>query len=674
MYGDFVTGDGFSQAIGQGPVASLKSRSLGNYNRSATGVRAHLGGDVINGNAFVFNDRLRQVVEEFRSQGSGPYGLSNNAVLEGSEKVEVIVRDRNQTSRIVSVKALTRLVDYTFEPFSGRIVLSSFLPSVDENLNPVSLRVTYEVDQGGENFWVGGVDAQAKVTENVEVGGSAVQDDNPLARYRLLSGNATWQVAPGTVLVVEGAQTTSTVNTNPTNQATSGLLADRNGEVTGKAARIELAHEGETTDARVFLGRSSPLFNNPAAPLNAGRDEVLVKGSVKVGESVRLYGEGLKSGDRNPGGGDRTQAGAGARWNATERLSLDLSLREQRETIGTQGNGTLTWPYDQTSGLTSGIATGSAGGALGYGNQQLDPATGLPVINQSGLAPAVSSLPVGTQLQTRIVRLGAGYKATESVTLGAEVETDVSGEDRRRLSAGADVQVAERSKVYGRLERQTGWVNLQGVSERGRSANALVVGIDSSYFRDTKAYSEYRLRDAVSGRDLQLASGLRHFWDVKEGVRVNGGIERLKVVSGTVAPVTAVSAGVDYTTHPLWRASTRIEHRRSGDVDSTTTEDEKFNTTLWQGMVAHKLDRDWTFLARNYLLKTTYRSRGDVFQDRAQLGLAYRDTDTNRVNALAKLEYKIEDDNSNSTVGNLRSRAPSSPPPMPTGIRAARGG
>lgn len=657
MYGDFVTGDGFTQPIGQGPVASLKQRSLGNYNRSATGVRAHLGTDAISGNAFVFNDRLRQVIEEFRSQGSGPYGLSNNAVLEGSEKVEVIVRDRNQTSRIVSVKPLARLVDYTFEPFSGRIVLASFLPSVDEDLNPVSLRVTYEVDQGGENFWVGGVDAQAKLTEQVEVGGSAVQDDNPLARYRLLSGNATWKVNDTTVLVVEGAQTTSTVNTNPTNQASTGLLADRAGEVTGRAGRIELAHEGETTDARVFVGRSSPLFNNPAAPLNAGRDEVLLKGGVKVGETVRLYGEALKSGDRNPGGGDRTQAGAGVRWQATERLSLDLSLRQQNETIGTQGNGSLTWPYDNTAGLSGSIASGAGGGALGFGNQQLDPATGLPVITQSGLTPAVSSLPVGTKLESRSVRLGGGYKATDRITLGAEVETDISGEDRRRLAAGADVQVAERTKVYGRFERQNGWVNLQGVSETGRSANTFVAGIDSTYFRDTQAYSEYRLRDAVSGRDLQLASGLRHFWDVKEGVRVNAGVERLKVVSGNVAPVTAVSAGVDYTTHPLWRASTRVEHRRSGDV-STTPDDETFNTTLWQGMVARKLDRDWTLLARNYLLKTNYRARGDVLQDRAQLGVAYRETDRNRLNALAKVEYKYENDDSNaSTVGNLRTRA-----------------
>ena len=50
-------------------------------------------------------------------------------------------------------------------------------------------------------------------------------------------------------------------------------------------------------------------------------------------------------------------------------------------------------------------------------------------------------------------------------------------------------------------------------------------------------------------------------------------------------------------------------------------------------------------------------ARGDVFQDRAQLGLAYRDTDRNRVNGLGKIEYKTESDASNAAVGELKSRA-----------------
>jgi hypothetical protein len=656
LYGDFVTGDGFTQPLGQGAVASLKQRSLGNYNRTGTGVRLHHEQGGLTGNVFATRDTLRQVVEEIASQGSGPYGLRNNGVLEGSEKVEVLVRDRLQPSRILSVRALLRLVDYTFEPFSGRILLTSFLPSVDPDLNPVSLRVTYEVDQGGDEFWIVGGDGQLKINDTLEVGGSAVKDKNPLSPYELLSGNATLRLGPKTAIVVEGAQSTSTVNTNPTNQSTSTALAGRSGEVAGKAARVELAHEDERTDARLFWGKSSTLFNNLAAPLNGGREEIYARGGIKLTPDLKLYAEGSKSEDRNLGGGERTQGGVGLRWAATERLTLDASLRRARETVGTQGSSALTWPYDQTLGLSSSIGSGSGGGALGFGNQVVDPATGLPVITQGGLQSAASSLAAGTKLSSDTVRFGAGYKLSDKASIGAEVEGDIAGEHRRRATVGGDYTIAERTRLYGRFERQSGWVNLGGVSDTGRSANTLVFGVDSSYMQDTQVFSEYRLRDAIAERDLQLASGVRNNWNVAEGWRVSTAYENLRVISGQTAGVNAVSVGLDWTANPLWRAATKLELRRSGDI-SGTPGDDRFDTTLWQGMVARKLDRDWTLLARNYLLKTDYAARGDVFQDRAQLGLAYRDTDRNRINALAKIEYKTETDASNAAVGELKSRA-----------------
>lgn len=656
LYGDFVTGDGFTQPIGQGAVASLKQRSLGNYNRTASGLRVHHEQGGFSGSVFVFRDTLRQVVEEIASQGSGPYGLRNGGALEGSEKVEVLVRDRTQPSRIVSVRALVRLVDYSFEPFSGRILLTNFLPAVDGDLNPVSLRVTYEVDQGGDPFWVGGGDAQWRVSDALEVGGSAVQDRNALAPYELLSANGTLRLGERTALIVEGAQSTSTVNTNPTNQSTAPALVGRSGEVQGRAARIELAHEGDRTEARMFAGRSSTLFNNPAAPLAGGRDELHARGGLKLSDSLKGYVEGTLSEDRNSGGGRRSGAGIGLRWQALERLTLEAGLRRAQETIGTQPNGTLSWPYDNTTGLSGSIASGSGGGLLGYGNHVLDPATGLPVIQQTSLPSAVSSLPIGTRLESSTVRLGAGWRATDGVNLGAEVEGDVSGDDRRRVALGADLAVAERTRLYGRWERQSGWVQLGGVSDTGRSAGVWAFGVDTSYLPDTQLFSEYRLRDAISGRDLQLASGVRNLWNVSEGWRISSALENLRVVSGSTAPVRAASVGLDWTAHALWRGSGRVEVRSSGDR-ADTPDNDRFTTTLLQGLLARKLDRDWTLLARNHHLRTNYAARGDVLQNRAQLGLAYRDTDLNRSNALAKLEHKTERDASNALVGELASRA-----------------
>lgn len=656
LFGDFVTGDGFSQPLGQGNVASLKQRSLGAWNRTATGLRLHHEQGGVSGDLFVFNDSLRSVMEEFASQGSGPYALRHNEVLEGSEKVEVVTRDRNQPSRILAVRPLSRLVDYTFEPFSGRILLASMLPAFDADLNPQTLRVSYEVDQGGTDFWAGGADAQWRINRRVEVGGSYVDDRNPLAPYELRSVNATLRLAERTALVVEYADSTGTVNTNPANQAITPGLADARGETTGEALRAEFAHQGERAEARVSYGRSDPGFYNTAAPISGGREELFADAALRLGERIRLYLDGWRSEDRNPGGGERQSYGAGLRWDATQALRLDLGVRRHEEVVGTQGNGFLTLPFGMGGGLGGSLMTGSSGGALGFGAQVLDPATGLPVIVQGGLPPAVSTLPAGTRLESDTVRLGASWRISDPFRIGAEYETDIGGDDRRRAAIGADWQFLPRTRLYGRYEQQDGWVQLAGVTDTSRQASAFAFGVESTYVRDTQLFSEYRLRDAVAGRDLQLASGIQHAWDVREGLRLSAGYEQVDVLTGATAKSSALGFGVDYTAGALWRGSTRVELRRSGDLGSTP-DDDSFDTLLWQATVARKLDRDWTVLARNYLLKTRYDRGGELLQDRAQVGLAYRDTDTNRVNALGRIEYKVEDDSSNKLLGDLSSRA-----------------
>ncbi len=652
LYGDFQTGDTLATSSGVGGSGPIPQRSLSTYNRTATGLGWHFESERVRSNVFAIEDSLRQVIEEFRSQGSGPYALRNNAVLEGSERVEMIVRDRNQPSRIVSVKSLARLVDYSFEPFSGRILLNQFLPSFDSDLNPVSLRITYELDQQTEKFWVVGADGQFKLTDKLEVGASAVEDQNPYAEFKMGSVNAGYRFGQNTMLVAEFARTQSEVNTNSLNQVTSQGLKDVTGQVEGDAWRVEFAHDGEKFDARLFGARTDPEFNNQASPLYGGRGEYNGRLSYAVGPRLELYVEALRSEDRNPDGGKRDAGGAGVRIGATERLTLDFGLRSIRETIGITSPWSSTG-YGSLSGLTGGFATGSGGGALGYGQQALDPATGLMVINSGSNGDTLTSdLPVGTKLESDSARVGIGYRFNDKFSGGAEYEQSISGEDRNRVAAGLDYQLFERSRVYGRYEKQTGLTSAYGITTTDREADALVFGIDSSYIRDTQAFSEYRLRDSISGRDVQAASGIRNNWDIAKGLRLSSSIERVNVVDGDTGDSTGLALALDYSANPLWRGAIRAEHRISEDVSGTVDTNEAFKTSLLQFMVARKLSRDWTLLGRNYLLATNYEERGDVLQDRFQIGLAYRDTDRNRVNALMRYEYKLERDESGLTLLN----------------------
>ena len=647
LYGDFQTGDSLATATGLGGSGVMPQRMLGTYNRTATGLGWHYENERVRSNVFAIEDSLRQVIEEFRSQGSGPYALRNNAVLEGSERVEVITRDRNQPSRIVSVRSLARLVDYSFEPFSGRILLNQFLSSFDADLNPVSLRITYELDQGTEKFWTYGGDAQVRVTDKLEVGASAVDDRNPYAPFQMGSVNAGYRFGANTALVAEFARTRSEVNTNSLNQVGSPGLMDAVGEVEGDAWRVEFGHDGEKFDARLFAARTDPAFNNAASALYGGRGEYSANLTYRVGPRLELYVEGLRSEDRNPDGGERDAAGAGARIKAGQRLTVDLGLRSIRETIGVNSTWSTNTGYGNVGGLTGGFATGAGGGALGYGQQALDPATGLMVINGSSTGQVINSdLAVGTELESDSARLGLGYRFSDRFSAGAEVEQAISGEDRHRVAAGLDYQVFERSRLYGRSERQTGLTSAYGITTTEREADALVFGVDSTYLRDTQAFSEYRLRDAISGRDVQAASGIRNTWDIAEGLRLSSSAEHVNVIDGSTGDNTGLALALDYSANPLWRGALRVEHRISDDVRQTEEVNEAFDTTLVQFMAARKLNRDWTLLARNYLLATNYEARGDVLQDRFQIGAAYRDTDRNRINALMRYEYKLERDES----------------------------
>lgn len=654
LYGDFQTGDGLANTTGVGTRGgAIPQRSLGTYNRTATGLGWHYENDRVRTNVFAIEDSLRQVIDELPSQGSGPYGLANNAVLEGSERVEVIVRDRNQPSRIVSVRPLARLVDYSFEPFSGRILLNQFLPAFDSDLNPVSLRVTYELDQGTERFWVVGGDGQFRLNDRLEVGGNYVDDRNPFASFQMGSANVGIRLGKSTFLALEAARTRSDVNTNPINQYSTPALQDLSGEVEGDAYRLELAHTGEAFDASVFAAQTDPAFNNAASPLYGGRGEYNAEATYRAGDRTELYVEALRSEDRNPDGGERDAAGAGVRYKATERITLDGGYRAIRETVGAYSTWSSATPFGDTGGLSGGYATGAAGGALGYGQQPLDPLSGLPVIRSNGTVPT-SDLPIGTELSSDTVRLGLGYKVSDRIVIGGEAEQDVRGEDRNRVALGADYQWRERTRLYGRYEKQTGLTSEYGITQAHGESDALVLGVDSSYLRDTQAFTEYRMRDAISGRDLQAASGIRNQWDVSEGLRLSSSAEHVKVYDGQSGDATGLAFALDYSANPLWRGAARIEHRISGDVRETDT-DERFDTTLLQLMAARKLNRDWTLLARNYLLWTDYAARGDVLQDRFQLGVAYRDTDRNRVNALARYEYKLEKDESGLAIGSATS-------------------
>jgi hypothetical protein len=648
LYGDFATGDGFSQPTSGGMVAPQQLRSLGAYNRTLTGARAHWeqGRGVLN--VFAANDTLKQVTEELRAFGtSGPFVLRNNSALENSEKVEVIIRRKDSPGTIKSVQALRRFDDYNFEPFSGRILLARPLPSIDSDGDLASLRITYEVDQGGERFWIGGVDGQLNLTPQITLGGAVVQDQNPLSPYKLGSVNAGAQLNATTRVTAEVARSESTLWDNAGSQSTNPTYAagEQRLDQVGNAARVAVQHQGESTWLDASWIKTAREFFNPASPLQQGRSEANVKGGFTLRKVWRFFVELLASKDA-ASGGRRVGGVVGAELKVSDDLTVTGGVRRVEENAAWNSSGNLIVPNAAPGG------TGTGGLYGGIDPQVINPSTGQATTRYALLPAAGASQGIGIDATT--VFLGARYRVNERLSLHGLAEGSVQGDSKHRLLVGGSYQIGERSRLYANYEDQSGVTSSYGAAR----SRALSIGAETTYMPGGDLFTEYRLRDATS-REAQWANGVRNTWMLREGVTATTGAEYVSVLNGQGGSAAAATVGLDYTADPLWKLGTRLEWRRVFD-NKNTPDNDKADSLLSTLTVARKLDRDWTLLVRNYLLANRYASAPanngnsglppvvlaagsgyNALQNRFQIGVAFRPVDSNALDVLAKYENKF---------------------------------
>ena len=649
---------------------SNPARSLSQYNRSLPGVRGHYEEGKVTANAFVAQQALLQVIDEFPARGvSGPYAVSNPNGVSGSEKIEILTRDRYRTTNVIKVTPLARNLDYEFEPFSGQILFRAPVPSVDDQLNPISIRVTYEVDQGGNKYLVYGGDVRLKLTEGITVGVAGARDENPAAPYEVTGANLVLKLSKNTEVIAEFARTSSVVNNaaNGFNTNVSSNFAGKTGELQGSAARVEIRHTDEALRYRAYGVRSSDDFNNTSAGLTGGKTELGASGAYRVNPQLSVTGELLSSKDSIVGSLNE-QGFVGVDLKMSDRLTIGGGVRKvQQNSISL----TQTTAVNCTNNLTNTTATPGAisGYNTGYGisqvgNQAIDPATGLPVVCNTAInatpaaAPAAldrtsvfaraaykvtPALTLDGELQnvtgtdpTNLYRLGARWAATDRLNLSAETQREFAGTGSSLYRLGADWRVADKTRLYSRYERSAQYSGAYGLGV-GPLSDAFTVGVDTQYMQDGSLYSEYRLRDGTSGKDVQRALGLRNGWRLAEGVRMTTNVERLTSTAGNSS---AAAVGLEYTASPVWKSSGRVEWR----------EDANNTNWLFTAGVARKLDADWTLLAREYasIVKPRTAAGSDTLQSRFQVGFAYRPVDNNKFDALGLYERKDNRDASPS--------------------------
>ncbi len=607
MYGDLKTQIDGDEGI-----------KLGLYNRTLTGAKAQFEDDNTRVTAFLAETSTSQRVNETRGLGiSGPYPLANNfdAVLENSETIEVITRDANNPGLIINREVLTRFADYEIDPISRSLFLKAPIASQDLSGNPIYLRVTVEVDEGGEKYWVGGVTAKQQLSEKLAIGGSYVKSDDPMNNEELASINTVVKFNDQLKLVAEYAMNKAeNPNFQPSNQINAALLADKDAK--GDALRIELDYDNKkNTLAKAYYNDAEEGFVTGASPLTAGRTESGIKLTHLINDKkTALKLEGISTKDH------------------TTNASREGVLASIEQRLSTNIVGEVGLRYYKQDATAASRNTQEATDVIDITD---DTIFNDDIINQSALN-SVSTADKDIEGTTARARITARLPKLNNSLVFAEYEQDIDNSARNATSVGGETPLGKLGRLYARhdlINSLSGSYGLDDTEERQRT----VFGFDATYMKDGKVYSEYRMRDAISAREAEAAIGLKNKWYVQDGLTINTLFERVESLESNdenTKTSTAAGIGVEYLANENYKASARVENRWGETSD----------TLLGSAGIAYRYTDEITLLAKDIYSKVNYDD-GHRTINRFQLGGAYRDYDSNQLDMLAKLEYRLDDNN-----------------------------
>jgi uncharacterized repeat protein (TIGR01451 family) len=301
LFGDYTT------------AQANQSLTLGGYARSFSGLRHHLASGPFDLTSFASYNTQRQRVDELPANGtSGPFQLRALPLVWNSERVEVIVRDRNQPSIVLKSTLQQRFVDYDLDADHGRLIFRAPIPSLTPELNPISIRVAYEVEQGGTRYWVGGTGGQVRLASFLSVGGTLVEDANPQDLANLRSANVTLNLGPDTTLVSELARSW------------------KQSLGSGWGRRVEFTHRGARWSLNAYTGNTDLGFDNPTSSLGRGRAETGVKGGLAFTPQLQMQADFLHSKDVATGG-TRDGGQVGLVQTFSNHASVEVGVRHAEE-------------------------------------------------------------------------------------------------------------------------------------------------------------------------------------------------------------------------------------------------------------------------------------------------------------------------------------------------------
>jgi hypothetical protein len=679
--------------------------TLGNYNTRIQGVslmrydRNLYGGQVVFDDVIADNYRTQlqvHVADEdtqsartfnyLRGTGGSIYYLENRPVIEGSEQVFMIVRDRVSGVELARIPQ-ARNTDYTVRYREGRIVMRRPVPSiVDDSMalggyattrsvlqgHPVYLEVAYDyegVATNADTSW--GVFGRETFFNIFSVGGGIVQESRAGQRdYRIWSAET--GVGTSTTRVdVEFARSNS-------NDLSYGYSDD--GGLSFNPFRLDNSRDA---DGDAFYARGQFEL---AEWIPTERSRVLQLDTYYNRQDRGFFANGnvLDQGEE--------KFGALARWFVNENHSFTI----RHDSILTELDNLQTDLLEDTTSLNRRVT------AAQY-EWQYDPVA-VVVSYQNTFTDDIRRV---DGFQNDIVGASIQYRIVRWLRMGVEQEVVVRGEDPRlirgaddnettrvedrfitaitasaEVANGVEIQAAQRFRYSGENATMIGLraaidedsaiytqQRLTSFRDNHGTAASTVVGGEQRYGGDQtpgRSFGEYHMDTGVSGERSRAVLGFGQGWEPIRGLSFNAGYERSQTLASDggdsdssrntasfgaqliryanikvstlfearfdngslIAPASNPCLGNDVSGNPLYcRDRLTAVGNRQQLVTMTTAE--------W------KVTRDFTFFSR-FDLVTTQNQTLDLLEARdmeATVGGAYRPLMTNWLNVLGRYTY-----------------------------------
>ncbi|WP_242446325.1 hypothetical protein [Photobacterium angustum] len=497
MWGDYSTSDG-ADVADLGITSQVLNGFNGMYNDGRFIAQAYAARP----------EDLHKVVEINGNGTAMFYDIGDGRIIRHSDTITLVTYSRDNPGLVLAEQNLIRYIDYTIDYFTGQIMFNRVIPSIDENLDPIKVRISYDLEGDGDKYTIAGGRLSYLFTPSLAMGLSYEQNTHELEGYKLGSLWANYNIDSQTQLTAsvatmshEGSESANTITSNAT---TNGQKLER-----GTAVKLRLKRDWtDSSQTELEYAYAEKGFTNITGGVTPARQEVRLRHRQKL--------MGLTN------------------------LNVEASHSESLETSEKQ----------QSAGATLDTKLFGSAWTTRLGSRYIK--------NETSTGET-------EQFTTAIFGLGRSFNLfNRAGRFDTEYERSFNSNAQQRFNIKADWNIHKQANLYANYEYID---SLGGISNLGSGTTSLLTaGIDVDWQHGGSTFSEFRQRGASDGRILEVANGYRGKFELVPGISIDPSAEYIEVIKGEGTSGVAVSLGIADIRNPNYKTTGRIEYRH-GDTE-----------------------------------------------------------------------------------------------------------